>query len=108
MARLIEELRPDLIVHTAAQPSHDLAASRPFDDFDVNVVGTMNVLEATRCCRDAVFVLMSTNKVYGDRPITVPLRELPTRWEYDDPAFATGIPEYFPNRSEQAQPVRRE
>ena len=97
VARLIEELRPDLIVHTAAQPSHDLAASRPFDDFDVNAVGTLNVLEATRLhAGDAVFVHMSTNKVYGDRPNTVRLRELRTRWDYDDPAFATGIPEDFP------------
>lgn len=68
--RLLAETRPDLIVHTAAQPSHDLAASRPFDDFDVNAVGTMNMLEATRQnAPEAVFVHMSTNKVYGDRPI---------------------------------------
>ncbi|MGQ9909430.1 MAG: NAD-dependent epimerase/dehydratase family protein [Candidatus Flexifilum sp.] len=91
---LIAELRPDLIVHAAAQPSHDLAASRPFDDFDVNAVGTLNLLEATRrFARDAVFVHMSTNKVYGDRPNTIPMVELETRWDYADPAYANGITE---------------
>jgi CDP-paratose 2-epimerase len=95
--KLIADLKPKLIVHTAAQPSHDLAASRPFDDFDVNAVGTLNLLEATRRhAGEAVFVHMSTNKVYGDRPNTIPLKELPTRWDYDDPAFAGGIPEDFP------------
>ena len=90
-------LRPALVVHAAAQPSHDLAASRPFDDFDVNAVGTLNLLEATRqYAPDAVFVHMSTNKVYGDRPNTIRLKELPTRWDYDDPAFTDGIPEDFP------------
>ena len=94
---LLQELRPALVMHTAAQPSHDLAASRPFDDFDVNAVGTHNLLESTRLhAPDCVFVHMSTNKVYGDRPNTIRLKELPTRWEYDDPQFATGIPEDFP------------
>src|SRR5262245_41470205 len=73
----------ELIVHCAAQPSHDLAARRPFDDFDVNATGTLNVLEATRLLSpEAVFVLMSTNKVYGDAPNELPLRELPLRWDY--------------------------
>lgn len=90
----IETLRPTAIVHTAAQPSHDLAASRPFDDFDVNAVGTLNMLEAARRhCPAAPFVHMSTNKVYGDRPNTIRLRELEKRWDYDDPAFADGIAE---------------
>jgi CDP-paratose 2-epimerase len=94
--KLLAELRPDLIVHTAAQPSHDLAASRPFDDFDVNAVGTLNLLEAARRqAGDAVFVHMSSNKVYGDRPNTIRLKELPTRWDYDDPAYKDGIPEDF-------------
>jgi len=93
---LLETLRPSLIVHTAAQPSHDLAASRPFDDFDVNAVGTLNLLEATRRhAPEAVFVHMSTNKVYGDRPNTIRLKELPTRWDYDDSSFAGGIDEEF-------------
>jgi CDP-paratose 2-epimerase len=73
----------DLIIHCAAQPSHDLAARRPFDDFDVNAVGTMNLLETTRQYNpDAVFVFMSTNKVYGDAPNDVPLKELERRWDY--------------------------
>lgn len=73
----------DLIVHCAAQPSHDLAARRPFDDFDVNATGTLNVLEATRQqCPEAVFVFMSTNKVYGDAPNELPLKELDRRWDY--------------------------
>jgi CDP-paratose 2-epimerase len=95
--RLMEDVKPALVVHTAAQPSHDLAASRPFDDFDVNAVGTLNLLEATRRhAPEAVFVHMSTNKVYGDRPNTIRLKELPTRWDYDDPEFGDGIPESFP------------
>lgn len=73
----------DLIIHCAAQPSHDLAASRPFDDFDVNAVGTMNVLETMRrLSPDAVFVFLSTNKVYGDAPNELPLVELDRRWDY--------------------------
>ena len=93
----VAELKPDLIVHAAAQPSHDLAASRPFDDFDVNAVGTLNLLEGTRrSVPEAIFVYLSTNKVYGDAPNKVRLKELPTRWDYDDPAFAGGIAENFP------------
>ena len=92
----LEQLKPDLIVHTAAQPSHDLAASRPFDDFDTNAVGTLNLLEATRLhAPEAAFVHMSTNKVYGDRPNTIRLKEFDTRWDYDDPAYASGISEEF-------------
>lgn len=95
--QLVEEIRPDLIVHTAAQPSHDLAAKIPFDDFDTNAVGTVNLLEAVRRhCPESPFIHMSTNKVYGDRPNTIPLRELETRWDYDDPEFSHGIPENFP------------
>jgi CDP-paratose 2-epimerase len=94
---LLETIRPKLIVHTAAQPSHDLAALRPIDDFEVNAVGTLNLLEAThRHAPDAVFVHLSTNKVYGDRPNTIRLKELPTRWDYDDTVFADGIDEDFP------------
>ena len=92
----LEQLRPDMIVHAAAQPSHDLAASRPFDDFDTNAGGTLNLLEATRLnVPEAVFIHMSTNKVYGDRPNTIRLKELPTRWDYDDPVYANGITEEF-------------
>src|SRR5437016_859184 len=83
METLVRQHRPALIVHAAAQPSHDLAASRPFEDFDVNAVGTLNLLEAVRRHRpEAVFILMSTNKVYGDAPNEVPLEERPTRREY--------------------------
>ena len=94
--RTTKEVVPDLIVHAAAQPSHDLAASIPFDDFETNAVGTLNLLEATRrYCREAPFIFMSTNKVYGDAPNSIALRELPERWEYDNPAFEEGIPEGF-------------
>ena len=93
---LVAELKPDGIVHAAAQPSHDLAASIPFDDFDTNAVGTLNLLEAARrACPEAPFIHLSTNKVYGDRPNTLPLRELPTRWDFADPAHAHGIGEDF-------------
>ena len=91
---LVSSHRPDLIVHCAAQPSHDLAASRPFDDFDVNAVGTLNLLEAARRhAPESPFAFMSTNKVYGDAPNEIPLVELETRWDYADPAFANGIDE---------------
>lgn len=71
-----------LIVHTAAQPSHDWAAREPFTDFGVNATGTLNLLEACRRrCPEAVFVFTSTNKVYGDRPNELPLVELESRWE---------------------------
>jgi CDP-paratose 2-epimerase len=84
----------DLVIHAAAQPSHDLAASRPFDDFDVNAGGTLNLLEAARRhTPEAVFITVSTNKVYGDNPNKVPLVELDTRWDYADPALAEGIDE---------------
>jgi CDP-paratose 2-epimerase len=93
---LFAEARPDLVIHAAAQPSHDLAAKRPFDDFDVNAVGTLNLLEATRRhAPEAVFIFMSTNKVYGDGPNRVPLVELETRWDYGDPAYEHGIAEGF-------------
>jgi CDP-paratose 2-epimerase len=94
---LVKTLRPHAIIHTAAQPSHDRAASIPFDDFDTNATGTLNLLEAARqFCPEAPFIHMSTNKVYGDRPNEIPLTETPTRWDYADPAFAHGIGEDFP------------
>lgn len=93
---LLRTVRPDVIVHTAAQPSHDRAAAIPFDDFDTNAVGTLNLLEAARqACPESPFVHMSTNKVYGDAPNRIPLQELDTRWEYADPTYANGIPETF-------------
>ncbi len=94
---LVASLKPSAIVHAAAQPSHDRAAAIAFDDFDTNAGGTLNLLEAARrACPESPFVHMSTNKVYGDRPNTIPLRELGTRWDYDDPAFAHGIAENLP------------
>ena len=93
---LVRELRPTAIVHSAAQPSHDLAASRPFDDFDVNAGGTLNLLEAARlACPEAPFVHMSTNKVYGDAPNEIALVERETRWDYADPEYTDGIRETF-------------
>jgi len=97
IAKLIEQLKPSLIVHCAAQPSHDLAARAPFLDFEVNAVGTLNLLEATRrSVPEAVFIFMSTNKVYGDAPNRIRLKELETRWEYDEAQYVNGIPETFP------------
>jgi CDP-paratose 2-epimerase len=93
---LISMLRPSVIVHAAAQPSHDRAAAIPFDDFDTNAVGTLNFLEAARrSCPDSPFVYMSTNKVYGDGPNRIPLVEHETRWDYADPRYADGIDETF-------------
>ncbi len=93
---LLKRIKPDAIVHTAAQPSHDLAASIPFADFDTNAVGTLNLLEAARqSVPESPLVSMSTNKVYGDAPNELPLKELETRWEYADPAYWNGIPETF-------------
>jgi CDP-paratose 2-epimerase len=82
---LFEQERPNYIVHTAAQPSHDRAAAIPYDDFDVNALGTMNLLVAARdFCRDSPFCFTSTNKVYGDRPNYLPLVEHETRWDYGE------------------------
>jgi CDP-paratose 2-epimerase len=86
-----------LVIHTAAQPSHDWAARDPHTDFSVNANGTLNLLEATRLhCPDAAFIFTSTNKVYGDTPNRLPLVELETRWEIDrsHPYFA-GIDEHM-------------
>jgi CDP-paratose 2-epimerase len=94
MERLIHEARPELIIHCAAQPSHDLAARVPMLDFETNAVGTLNLLEATRRhAPDACFIFMSTNKVYGDAPNRIAMRELPTRWDFGDPRYAEGIDE---------------
>ena len=93
---LVKPVRPSVIVHTAAQPSHDRAAAIPFDDFDTNAVGTLNFLEAARqAAPESPFVHMSTNKVYGDAPNRIALTELATRWDYADPAYEHGIAETF-------------
>ena len=95
--RLVERCRPDLIIHCAAQPSHDLAKDRPFDDFDINAVGTLTLLEAARRhCPETPFIFMSTNKVYGDAPNAKRLVELSTRWDYAEPKDYNGIAEDCP------------
>jgi CDP-paratose 2-epimerase len=86
--------RPDIIIHCAAQPSHDLAKDRPFDDFDVNAGGTLNLLESARqFAKESPFVFMSTNKVYGDAPNEVPLKELDRRFDYANAEDYQGIRE---------------
>jgi len=90
----VEKIKPDFIIHCAAQPSHDLAASVPFKDFEVNAVGTLNLLEAARrYVPETTFCFMSTNKVYGDAPNELTLKELETRWEYADQNDFNGIDE---------------
>lgn len=98
LTRIFEHYGTDvkLVLHTAAQPSHDWAAREPFTDFSVNATGTLNLLEMTRqYCPEAVFVFTSTNKVYGDNPNFLPLVETETRWEIaaDHPYFENGIDE---------------
>lgn len=91
---LLQTERFDRIIHCAAQPSHDKAKEIPLVDFEVNAVGTLNLLEATRLhCPDAVFIFMSTNKVYGDAPNEIPLEERPTRWDYRRPEDFNGVRE---------------
>jgi CDP-paratose 2-epimerase len=94
LTAVVRAERPSLVVHAAAQPAHEVSARRPLDDFEINALGTLNLLEAVReHCSESVFLLMSTNKVYGDAPNEVPLVELPTRWEYADAAAYDGIDE---------------
>ena len=98
LEKIFKEYQKDikLIIHTAAQPSHDWAAKEPITDFTINANGTLNMLELTRLnCPDAVFIFTSTNKVYGDTPNELPLIELEKRWEIDasHPYFKEGIDE---------------
>jgi CDP-paratose 2-epimerase len=91
---LFRRQRFDLVIHCAAQPSHDRASTMPLADFDVNAVGTANLLEATRQhAPGATFVFLSTNKVYGDLPNRLPLAELPTRWDLTGEQYRHGIAE---------------
>lgn len=97
---LFKEFNTDieLVIHTAAQPSHDWAAKEPLTDFSINATGTLNLLEACRLnCPEAVFIFTSTNKVYGDTPNYLPLVELDKRWEVDEshPYFKEGIDEHM-------------
>jgi CDP-paratose 2-epimerase len=88
--------RFDAVFHCAAQPSHDKAREIPAIDFEVNAVGTLNLLEANRqFSAEAPFVFMSTNKVYGDAPNEIRMKEMATRWELDEPQYRNGIPEQF-------------
>lgn len=92
----IKQIKPNVIVHAAAQPSHDRAAKIPFDDFDTNAVGTLNLLEAVRQhCPETPFIYLSTNKVYGDAPNKIQMKELDTRWDFDDSNYVNGISESF-------------
>lgn len=92
--RLFAEFVPDFVIHCAAQPSHDLAAKIPIEDFTVNANGTLNLLEAFRkSCPDATFIYMSTNKVYGDNPNHIPLTEYELRYDYSEEKYKNGIPE---------------
>jgi len=92
--KLFQEISPDLVIHCAAQPSHDLAATRPLDDFDVNAVGTMNLLEALRTeAPEATFIFTSTNKVYGDAPNEIPMMEKEKRWDYANKEDYDGVKE---------------
>jgi len=80
--QIVNSVKPNLVIHAAAQPSHDYAAAHPFEDFETNARGTLNLLEAVRQhAPEAVFVFLSTNKVYGDAPNSMALEELPTRYE---------------------------
>jgi CDP-paratose 2-epimerase len=91
---LFKEHRFDAILHCAAQPSHDKAREIPLVDFEVNAVGTVNLLEAVRqFCPESRFVFLSTNKVYGDAPNEIPVNEIPTRYDYADPSAWEGIDE---------------
>lgn len=96
LLNLIPNIKPDAIVHTAAQPSHDRSASIPFDDFDTNAVGTFNLLESLRRYSTEVpFVHLSTSKVYGDAPNLIKMKEYDERFDYDDWKYLNGIPETF-------------
>jgi CDP-paratose 2-epimerase len=93
---LFKQIKFDVVIHTAAQPSHDKAASIPFDDFETNANGTLHLLEAVRQTnKDCIFIHMSTNKVYGDKPNTLNLIELDTRYDYADLEYQSGINENF-------------
>lgn len=93
---IFDKIKPNLIVHAAAQPSHDKASSIPFDDFETNAVGTLNLLESSRkYTLESPFIFLSSNKVYGDKPNSIKIKELPTRWDFDDINYQSGISENF-------------
>jgi len=91
---LVKKIKPFAIIHCAGQPSHDLAAKIPFDDFETNANGTLNLLEAVRrYSKKTIFIFLSTNKVYGDNPNKLGLDELKMRYEYKNKNFKQGINE---------------
>lgn len=91
---LYQDIRPQATIHCAAQPSHDLARSMILEDFEINAVATLGLLNAAhKYTPDACFLFMSTNKVYGDAPNEIPLTELETRWDYADPKDYEGVDE---------------
>ena len=94
VADLYAQLRPDVTIHCAAQPSHDLARQRTWEDFEINALGTLGLLQAAhQSVPESPFLFMSTNKVYGDAPNELALKELETRWDYADPKLLEGIDE---------------
>ncbi len=95
--RIVKEHKPGIVIHTAAQPSHDWAAKEPYTDFSVNAGGTLVMLESVRqFAPQATFIFTSTNKVYGDTPNSLPLKELDTRWEIDEAhPYYKGIDEHM-------------
>lgn len=94
--KLFMDFKPDFTIHCAGQPSHDLAAKIPFKDFSINANGTLNLLESFRTyCPDSVFIHMSTNKVYGDKPNQLDMTESEFRYDFSDKEFFDGIPETF-------------
>ena len=96
ISNLIQRIKPDCIIHCAGQPSHDLAAKIPYDDFDTNAVGTLNLLESSRkYCKDVIFIFLSTNKVYGDNPNKLKISEKNKRYIISEKKFLKGIPENF-------------
>jgi CDP-paratose 2-epimerase len=96
MFQLLKKLKPIHIIHCAGQPSHDLAAKIPFDDFETNAVGTLNLLEAVRnFVPKSIFVFLSTNKVYGDGPNYLKIKELESRYMFVEKKYKSGIAEDF-------------
>ena len=96
MLGVLRAVSPDVVIHAAAQPSHDKAADIPFQDFSINAVGTLNMLEATRLhAKGAVFIHVSTNKVYGDAPNFLSLNESEKRYDFSDLMYQNGISESF-------------
>lgn len=93
----LREIEPDVIIHAAAQPSHDKAADIPFEDFSINALGTLNLLEASRrfSPKDSVFIHVSTNKVYGDAPNRIPMTESEMRYDFSPEEYKDGINEKF-------------